>query len=894
MQIQQIVDTTVDPKFIKAIITQDTMRKKLKTLAETVRPSNESMREELLTRYELLKSTPYGKDVQKYFDDWQSLKIDDQSQLMAAKIFPQGDYDPCRALILAMQPLYPTRAEMQGEVLTKSGNNSSLLAEIEGWRNKLRFERLEKFPKGKAIKNATASASGATLQGVGKTSNTKSPMESNVQGATKEFPPCLFGLKHHWAECYYLNESYPRPDTWKPDKKVKAEINKRLKDTKLKERIDKTVNRWKNKNKSNDADDSEPKSFAAQEGEEEEDDDPMSFASTYTGSLNDKQHLRASVIYDTGSNVHVVNRHMEHRIVNRRSAEPGQGLIAGGHFYEAKEIVDAVVYPAVEARKVVINLTDALFIPEFMTSVAASGNLMKKGLHFDTTDPDWMFTMAGGKRVRVCKFDGTCRGHRVLERFPMGEEGDTIPIAMVAKERGPLMLTSKEWHEIMGHPSAQAIKDLEQNTEGCIITDYKKGGSNLIGQPPKMMDCNTCIKSKAHALVSRTSETHREVARDKEMGHMAVVSWDLIEMELSLKMKQETSYRYISHFYYDNEGYHVADPLSVKSEIGSLIKTTLLLAKATLGAETIMFRSDNDALFKHKGTENVSDNLKQLGIKHLISATYTPAQNGAAEVAGKTIMTKCRSILEDSKLPNYLWPWIVKAAVYLLNRTPTKKLEGKTPYEAVTGKRPYLGHLHPLGCKSFALNNSTNIERTKLDPRAHLGFHLGCADSTNIFYVWIPHQNRVIRIRDVYFKDAERYDPLDIDNRALKEVIPASDHQLIVQRMELPEEISLHSLKPSKSKETHQKVSVVKPSGSGERTKRYRERMMENPDTAEHYIMREREKTQRYREKKRQATYPTPSLTTNQDDQSTENPEEGDQTYAVHLLDTLSKEVSNV
>ena len=149
LQIQQLFDTTVDPRYLKATINQDTMRKKIKTLANAVRPSNESMRQDLITRYELLKATPYGKEVQQYFDDWQALKIDDAGQLLAGTIFPQGDYDPCRELIMAMKPLYPMKAEMQQQALRTKGINVLLFDEIEEWRDNLRFERVEKFPKEK-------------------------------------------------------------------------------------------------------------------------------------------------------------------------------------------------------------------------------------------------------------------------------------------------------------------------------------------------------------------------------------------------------------------------------------------------------------------------------------------------------------------------------------------------------------------------------------------------------------------------------------------------------------------------------------------------------------------------------------------------------------------------
>ena len=112
-QIQQPFNTTVESKYLKVTISRDTMRKKIKTLANAIRLSNEPMRQDLLTRYELLKSTPYEKEGQQYFDDWQSLKIDDTGQLLAGKIFLQEDHDPCCKLTMVMKPLYPMKAEMQ-------------------------------------------------------------------------------------------------------------------------------------------------------------------------------------------------------------------------------------------------------------------------------------------------------------------------------------------------------------------------------------------------------------------------------------------------------------------------------------------------------------------------------------------------------------------------------------------------------------------------------------------------------------------------------------------------------------------------------------------------------------------------------------------------------------
>ena len=52
-----------------------------------------------------------------------------------------------------------------------------------------------------------------------------------------------------------------------------------------------------------------------------------------------------------------------------------------------------------------------------------------------------------------------------------------------------------------------------------------------------------------------------------------------------------------------------------------------------------------------------------------------------------------------------------------------------------------------------------NIPKSeKLKPRAHIGYLVGY-DSTNIFRIWIPSKQRVIRTRDVTFDKTLFYNP---------------------------------------------------------------------------------------------------------------------------------------
>jgi len=62
------------------------------------------------------------------------------------------------------------------------------------------------------------------------------------------------------------------------------------------------------------------------------------------------------------------------------------------------------------------------------------------------------------------------------------------------------------------------------------------------------------------------------------------------------------------------------------------------------------------------------------GIKPERTAPDTPAQNGGSERSGRVIVTKARTMRIEANLPADMWPETVKAAGYIANRTPARKL----------------------------------------------------------------------------------------------------------------------------------------------------------------------------------------------------------------------------
>jgi hypothetical protein len=65
-----------------------------------------------------------------------------------------------------------------------------------------------------------------------------------------------------------------------------------------------------------------------------------------------------------------------------------------------------------------------------------------------------------------------------------------------------------------------------------------------------------------------------------------------------------------------------------------------------------------------------------------------------------------RYLLKAKGLSAWFWGEAVNTAVYLLNRVPTKAVEGKTPFEAWYGKKPVVHHLKTFGCIVYVKNTT--------------------------------------------------------------------------------------------------------------------------------------------------------------------------------------------
>lgn len=79
-------------------------------------------------------------------------------------------------------------------------------------------------------------------------------------------------------------------------------------------------------------------------------------------------------------------------------------------------------------------------------------------------------------------------------------------------------------------------------------------------------------------------------------------------------------------------------------------------------------------------------------------------------------------MLHEKELLKMLWAKFVSTIVFLLNKLPTRALQGKTPFEAWFDYKPDLRNLKTFGCLCFSY--VPQVKRDKLNKNIHWIYQL--------------------------------------------------------------------------------------------------------------------------------------------------------------------------
>ena len=252
--------------------------------------------------------------------------------------------------------------------------------------------------------------------------------------------------------------------------------------------------------------------------------------------------------------------------------------------------------------------------------------------------------------------------------------------------------------------------------------------------------CEPCLKGKHRRS---QSPLYSEKRKPKPLA--------LIHSDVCGKISSKSLGRaeYFVTFIDDKTRYVWAYAIEKKSDIFQKFCEWKAEVEKSLGQSVKILCTDNGGEFTSDEFEKY---LKKEGIKHQLTIPKCPEQNGVAERFNRTLVEMVRSMLADSELPKSFWAEALATAVYLRNRSPTKPVEGKTPYEAIYGEKPKVEHLRVFGCTAYS--HIPKDGRQKLDAKARKCIFLGYPCHRKGYRLYDQSIRRVIHSRDVRFNES--------------------------------------------------------------------------------------------------------------------------------------------
>ncbi|CAI7913207.1 unnamed protein product [Closterium sp. NIES-54] len=270
-------------------------------------------------------------------------------------------------------------------------------------------------------------------------------------------------------------------------------------------------------------------------------------------------------------------------------------------------------------------------------------------------------------------------------------------------------------HRRIGHV---ALPILQQLMKGEMLA-----GIRVKGGPTEVLGCPTCIQAKFTRFLFSSSEAMAKAPLDEVVMDVvgppklggAGAGYFLTILDVFTCM----TWVYV---------------LSKKSNVAETVKTDWLS----------MVEQQQDRLVKSirtdRGGEFLSKEfslwLKKNGIRHSLTMPYSPAMNGIAERAKRTITETVRGLLIEAGLPNYFWLDAVRSASVAKIRALTHVgAEKWVPYVESIGRKPKVDMLRVFGCMCMALVPN-HLRHNKLGAKAIWAVHLGMAQNSKGWLLW--------------------------------------------------------------------------------------------------------------------------------------------------------------
>ncbi|XP_073019466.1 uncharacterized protein [Primulina eburnea] len=290
-------------------------------------------------------------------------------------------------------------------------------------------------------------------------------------------------------------------------------------------------------------------------------------------------------------------------------------------------------------------------------------------------------------------------------------------------------------------PNKSLSSQFANSSESCVEEYLKRGSQSLAFE----------IR-KAHVKDVSLAKMHR--LPFPKISYRAKVPLELVHADVCEPMQTPSinNYRYFLLFVDDYTRMMWVYILKEKSEAFPKFIEFKTLVENQNGKKIKILRTDRGGEFNGK---TFMDFCKEKGIQRQLTVRYSPQQNGVAERKNRTIVEMARSMMAGKGLPKSFWAEAINTTFYFLNRSPTKALPNKTPYEAWYRRKPQVQHLKVFGC--IAYYHIPSQQREKFDKKGEKLIFIGYSDESKGFRFINPKTNKLIISRDVIFNEEQSW-----------------------------------------------------------------------------------------------------------------------------------------
>ena len=284
------------------------------------------------------------------------------------------------------------------------------------------------------------------------------------------------------------------------------------------------------------------------------------------------------------------------------------------------------------------------------------------------------------------------------------------------------------------------MQNLEKSVQKIKISDNKKIS--------KTNECEGCTLLKVHPTIFRYNQKLK-VSKETSFHQ---ITYNLMQLNSVMNKGQ-----WILHLACFENDFNLVFTHLRKSNATKIVRKALKIMQIRFNATVVFCRTDDEK----SSLKEFDEIIFTTRIIYNLFASFIFEQRDYFERKEEILTMKTRIKQTQINLSKYFLSWIVRVVIFIMNRTFMKKHSWKTSFEKITNIKLNLSHLNKFECRAYCFDKSIS-KKNKLRERAHIEYLLKYGDS-NIYFICISNQQKVIWTKDVIFDESIYYDCSEID-----------------------------------------------------------------------------------------------------------------------------------